>query len=236
MLTQTTPIVTPPSANLLSEMDGLLFLGVQPESTPKIEAPPIVNPTAQQPTQTPQSNPVITAPPAPLQPVMTISPPPQPQLPSYNYSQISMTQPYQPYLPTAYTPPYATGYYSQPISYNTSMTNPYPSYGYQQPYSPMMAPTNPYLNQQQFYPSYQPTPLINNFQSCPQNPISYTAASLSISTTIESKPMPTPPPPASKNDDDFGDFKNGGSFDIQKVTLSIFRSAGCPIKKRTLQI
>jgi hypothetical protein len=246
--TYTPSIVTPsplppPSANLLSEMDGLLFLGVQPEpSPPKVETStmPIPPVPVKQPISTPQSNQVITAPPVPIQPVIPTTNP-QPQLPSYNYSQINMNQPYQPYpvMPPAYTPPYAAGgYYNQPLPYNNSMANPYFPFGYQQQnYSPMMAPTNPYINQQQIYPSYQSPPQTNNYPSYPQTPISYSAASHSFSPTIESKPTPPPnpyPPPANKNDDDFGDFKNGGSFDIQKVLISLLRSVGCPTRRRTL--
>lgn len=162
----TPPIVTPsPPVNLLSEMDGLMFLGVQPEpSHPKLENPSTTIPApVQQPNLVSQSNPLMTAPHAPIRTVLPINP--TPQAPSYNYSQINMAAPYRQYpvLPPAYSSPYAAGYYNHPIPYNNPMANPYSSYGYQQqPYSPMM-PANPYLNQQQLYPPYQSPPQINNY-------------------------------------------------------------------------
>jgi hypothetical protein len=221
----------PPSANLLSEMDGLLFLGVQPAPSPaKVETPSMSVPSVpvQQPTLIPQTNTMIPSPLAPIQVVLPQNQPPQFQLPTYNYSQISMNQPYPPLaaLPTAYAPNYST-YYNPSIPYNNAIPNPYTSYGYQQrPYNPIITPNSPYLNQQQQYSAYQ-SPPINNYQPYPQSqpysqsqsPISYPAP-LPYSSPIEPKLTTAKPPAASKNEEDFGDFKNGGSFDIQKVILN----------------
>ncbi len=190
--TYTPPIATPqpppssPSVNLLSEMDSLMFLGVQPEpSPPKVETPSLPTPSIpvqMHPTPIPQPN-TLTSPPLPIQPVLPQNSAPHPQLPSYNYSQMAISQPYAPYavLPTAYASTY-NGYYGPSLAYNNTISNPYTSYAYQQPYNTIIPPNNPYINQQPTYPNYQAPP-VNNYQSYPQSypqpypPISYSAPS-----------------------------------------------------------
>lgn len=76
--------------------------------------------------------------------------------------------------------------------------------------------TSPYYGQQQFY---QPPPQYNHYQA-PFQPVAFPPTPLPASQAYSPPAEPKAAVAASqpsKNEDDFGDFKNGGSFEMEKV-------------------
>jgi hypothetical protein len=210
-------------------MDGLLLLGITPsENVNKTEN---VTPTIT-PIQQPQAaSPISSYVQAPVQamPIQQIQPQVQSYQQNYGYSQPNpLNQSLQPSI--AYAGSY-NGYYNPPsIPFNQQPAYPqYPSNAFQNPASMLSNPYSPaqFYSPQQFYPAYPSQPQYNpaqsqyNYQAPYQQPltnppITSIPITLSFNTPVDPKPFYPVAQPinAKKPEEDFGDFKNGGSFEI----------------------